>query len=62
MMADAEVIALAMDFFEKLGVGELELRINSIGCPELQSRLSESAAGVSEAALRCLLRYLQDEI
>ncbi len=34
MMADAEVIRLAMDFFEELGVGELELRINSIGCPE----------------------------
>ena len=37
MMADAEVIALAMDFFEKLGVGELELRINSIGCPECRA-------------------------
>lgn len=33
MMADAEVISLAMDFFEELGVGDLELRINSIGCP-----------------------------
>ncbi len=37
MMADAEVISLAMDFFEKLGVGELELRINSIGCPECRT-------------------------
>ena len=31
MMADAEVISLAMDFLEELGVGDLELRINSIG-------------------------------
>lgn len=37
MMADAEVIALAMDFFEELEVGELELRINSIGCPECRA-------------------------
>ncbi len=33
MMADAEVIGLAMDFFEKLSIIELELHINSIGCP-----------------------------
>lgn len=33
MMADTEVISLAMDFFHDLGVGELELHINSIGCP-----------------------------
>ncbi len=38
MMADTEVIAVAMDFFEKLGVGELELRINSIGCPECRAK------------------------
>ncbi len=34
MLADAEVISLAVDFFEKLGVKDLELRINSIGCPK----------------------------
>lgn len=33
MMADAEVITLAMDFLKSVGVGGLELRINSIGCP-----------------------------
>ena len=37
MMADAEVITLAMDFFHELGVGELELRINSIGCPKCRA-------------------------
>lgn len=34
MMADAEVIALASDFLSSLGIDDLELRINSIGCPE----------------------------
>ena len=32
-MADAEVICLAQDLFDALGVGGLTLRINSIGCP-----------------------------
>ncbi|MDR3305962.1 MAG: histidine--tRNA ligase [Clostridiales Family XIII bacterium] len=33
MLADAEVIALADEFLRGLGVAELSLRINSIGCP-----------------------------
>ncbi|MDI9492407.1 MAG: histidine--tRNA ligase [Bacillota bacterium] len=33
MMADAEVIALAMDYLSGLGIDDLSLRINSIGCP-----------------------------
>ena len=32
-MTDAEVIAVAMDFFQALGLNNLELHINSIGCP-----------------------------
>ncbi|MCI8284064.1 MAG: histidine--tRNA ligase [Firmicutes bacterium] len=42
MMADAEVVSLAMDFFETLGVGELELRINSIGCPQCRSEYRQA--------------------
>lgn len=34
MMADAEVIGFAVDFLEELGIEGLELRINSIGCPD----------------------------
>ncbi len=34
MMADAEVIGFASDFLNSLGINDLELRINSIGCPE----------------------------
>ncbi|MBC7325718.1 MAG: histidine--tRNA ligase, partial [Moorella sp. (in: Bacteria)] len=30
---DAEVIALAMDFYQRLGLQDLELHINSVGCP-----------------------------
>ena len=34
MMADAEVIALASDFINKIGIEDVELRINSVGCRE----------------------------
>lgn len=34
MMADAEVIALASDFLTKVGIKDIELRINSVGCRE----------------------------
>jgi histidyl-tRNA synthetase len=34
MMADAEVIGFASDYLKSLGINDLELRINSIGCPE----------------------------
>lgn len=34
MMADAEVIGFASDFLNSLGINDLELRINSIGCPK----------------------------
>jgi histidyl-tRNA synthetase len=33
MMADSDVIALAYDFINQLGIKDIELQINSIGCP-----------------------------
>ncbi|QHI73686.1 histidine--tRNA ligase [Aminipila terrae] len=38
MMADAEVICLAYDFLNSLGIKDLELRINSIGCPKCREK------------------------
>ena len=38
MLADAEVICLALDFFKSVGITGLKLKINSIGCPECRSR------------------------
>ena len=32
--ADAEIIKLAYEFFQNLGITDLELHINSIGCPQ----------------------------
>ncbi len=38
---DAEVIALALSFFEKLGVKGLKLNLNSIGCPVCKKDYNE---------------------
>lgn len=46
---DAEVIHLAVDLFQRLGLSNLEVRINSIGCPNCRpayrQRLSEYYRG-----------------
>lgn len=39
--ADADVISLAMLFFERLGLQDLELRINSVGCPKCRKEYGQ---------------------
>lgn len=40
-LVDAEVIGVAVDFFDALGITNLELRVNSIGCPECRTAYKE---------------------
>jgi len=54
MMADAEVIGFASDFLASLGISDLELRINSIGCPECRK--------VYRNALREFLKLKYDDL
>lgn len=54
MMADAEVIALASDFIKKVGIKDVELRINSVGCRQCRP--------VYRAALQDYLRPYYDEL
>lgn len=54
MMADAEVIALASDFLGQTGIKNVELRINSIGCPKCRPAHRE--------ALRNFLKPRYDEL
>ncbi len=42
MMADAEVIAHAYDFLNEMGVTDIELRINSVGCPHCRQKHREA--------------------
>ena len=39
MMADAEIISLASDFLKEMGINDIQLRINSVGCPECRNCL-----------------------
>ncbi len=38
---DAEIITLALSFFERLGIKNLKLNINSIGCPECKAEYNK---------------------
>lgn len=42
MVADAEVICLAYDFLKEMGITDIELRINSVGCPECRQKHREA--------------------
>ncbi len=53
-MADAEVIGLAKSVFDRLGVQNLSLQINSIGCPDCRAKYLE--------ALKAYFRSYKDEL
>ncbi len=54
MMADAEVIAHGYDFLNEMGITDIELRINSVGCPKCRQKHRE--------ALREFLKPKYDEL
>lgn len=54
MIADAEVICLAHDFLEELGIKDIELRINSVGCPACREK--------HRTALREFLKSRYDDL
>lgn len=54
MIADAEVICLASDFLTELGIEDVELQINSVGCPKCRE--------AHRKALRDFLRPKYDEL
>lgn len=54
MLADAEVISLGYEFLKKLGITGIELRINSIGCPNCREN--------HRNALREFLKPRYDEL
>ncbi|MEX1376420.1 MAG: histidine--tRNA ligase [Eubacteriales bacterium] len=59
---DAEVISVAMDVFKKLGVGNLELNINSIGCSECRPKYNAAlleyiGSSIDKMCTSCQERY-----
>jgi histidyl-tRNA synthetase len=54
MIADAEVIAIGKDFIESLGINDVELRVNSIGCAKCRK--------AHRASLREFLKEKYDDL
>ena len=54
MLADAEVISLGYEFLNSMGIKDIELRINSIGCPKFREK--------HRAALREFLADKYDDL
>ncbi|KXG76989.1 histidine--tRNA ligase [Thermotalea metallivorans] len=57
---DAEVIAIAMMFYRQLSITNLELRINSIGCPECRGKYNETLKTFLKSKLGHLCKTCQD--
>ncbi len=60
--ADAEVINLAVKYLNKLGLNDLEIEINSLGCPECRKKYREAIKEVLKPHLQelcedCNFRY-----
>lgn len=59
---DAEVISLGMQYLESLGIGGLELKINSVGCPACRPKYRDALRKsvepyVVEMCESCKVRY-----
>jgi histidyl-tRNA synthetase len=57
---DAEVIAMAMDFYARLGLKDLLLHINSVGCPECRPAQRRELKKYFQPHLDGLCRDCQD--
>jgi len=57
---DSEVIAMAMDFYGRLGLKGLELHINSVGCPECRPRQRRELKKYFQPHLDTLCRNCRD--
>ncbi|MDD2295653.1 MAG: histidine--tRNA ligase [Eubacteriales bacterium] len=60
MLADAEVIALAMDYLSGLGIDDLSLRINSIGCPNCRAKYKDALQNFLRPELELLCDTCKD--
>lgn len=53
---DAEIIGLAMDFYERIGLTGLEVRLNSVGCPRCRKTHKAALQKHLEAVLPSLCK------
>jgi histidyl-tRNA synthetase len=60
--ADAEIIKLAHGFFQSLGIDDLELHINSIGCPTCREEYKNALLSYLETEKNDLCRNCQERL
>ena len=60
MLADVEVISLADSYLKRLGLHNLELRINSVGCPECRAKYRDALRDYFRPHLNCLCDTCKD--
>ena len=65
--ADAEVIMIAMEFLKSLGLGDLEVELNSLGCSKCKNDYKESIKKILEPHLDnlcddCKMRYIKNPL
>lgn len=60
MMADAEVIAIGYDFIKEMGITDVELQINSVGCPDCRGKHREALKKFLEPKFDQLCPTCQD--
>ena len=65
--ADAEIIELAVSYLKSLGLNELEVEINSLGCPECRENFKEQLKQVLKPYLNdlcedCQTRYYKNPL
>lgn len=58
--ADAEVISLAVNFYKKLGLGDLEVHLNSVGCPKCRPNHKEKLQDFFKTKLTNLCENCQN--
>jgi len=57
---DAEVMAMSMDFYRRLGLHDLELHVNSVGCPECRPGLIQKLQDYFRPRLKQLCKNCQE--
>ncbi len=60
--ADAEVIALARQVLDSIGIEKISLEINSIGCPECRKKYSEALKNYFKANIDTLCDTCRDRL
>lgn len=61
-VADAEVLAMARDFLAALGIGQLRLEINSLGCESCRPDYRSTLVAYLQARSECLCETCRERI